>query len=161
MLAPLLIYLQVRATQAHRRGNDGYRAGLLEPPVATSGRAYVELLIEKANSLCRLMLGVTAHDAPPTDGNAVGDSPEAVMLQCSDSTARIGGSDCDFGATGRRGAGERIGLLVSRGRLFAYVNGARIGGPLSESLPPRVRFAVDLRFEACQASRPCSLLSAH
>ena len=137
--------------QVNRKGNDGYQAGLLEPPVAAAGRAYVELLIEQANSLCRVMMGVTGLTAPPADGAALGESPLSVMLQCSDSMARRGGEDVDFGATGRRGVGERVGLLVDRGRLFAYVNGARIGGCMAEQLPPRVRFAVDLRFEACQA----------
>ena len=40
-----------------------------------------------------------------------------------------------------------MGLLVDGGRLWVYVNGARLGpGPMAWDLPARVRFAVEMRW---------------
>ncbi len=62
------------------------------------------------------------------------------MYDCRDSLAYPGHRD--WGATGRRARGERVGLLVERGSVSVYVNGARLGpGPMATALPQRVRTA--------------------
>ncbi len=60
------------------------------------------------------------------------------MYYCHDSRAYPGNRD--WGAAGRRARGDRVGLLVERGSVWVYVNGARLGpGPMATDLPPRVR----------------------
>ena len=115
---------------------------MLEPAVSTAERAYVEWLIEEPGAKCDIMLGVTALDAlPPGD---LYSNPSSRMYYCHNSQAYPGYRD--WGASGRRAAGDRVGLLVHEGRLSVYLNGERLGpGPMAGDLPgPHVRFCVEL-----------------
>ena len=117
-----------------------WRGALAEEAVDTGGRAYAEWVIEEADAICNIMLGVTALEAAPPAGTGIHASPESRMYDCNDSTAWPDGRD--WGASGRRRMGGRVGLLVDGGRLWVYVNGARLGpGPMASDLPARVRFA--------------------
>jgi hypothetical protein len=117
-----------------------YRGALVEGVVDTGGRAYAEWAIEEADACCFIMLGVTALEVAPQDGTDMLNSPESRMYFCYDSTAWPGNRD--WGASGRRRKGDRVGLLVDGGRLWVCVNGARLGpGPMASDLPARVRFA--------------------
>ena len=116
---------------------------MLEPGVSTAGREYVEWVIEEAGSCCDIMLGVTALDALPQGGGNLCNSPSSRMYYCSTSAAYPGGRH--WGASGRRAAGDRVGLLVHEGRLSVYLNGERLGpGPMAGDLPPHVRFCAVL-----------------
>ena len=115
---------------------------MLEPAVSTAKRAYVEWLIEETGASCNIMLGVTALDALPP-GNFCAN-PRSRMFCCRYSHAYPGKRD--WGASGRRAAGDRVGLLVHEGRLSVYLNGERLGpGPMAGDLPgPHVRFCVEM-----------------
>ena len=121
-----------------------YRGALAEEAVDTGGRAYAEWAIEEADDYCHIMLGVTALEATPAAGTMyIYGSPESRMYFCYDSRAYPGNRD--WGTSERRRKGERVGLLVDGGRLWVYVNGARLGpGPMASDLPARVRFAVEM-----------------
>ena len=66
------------------------------------------------------------------------------MYHCYNSNALP--ENRDWGASGRRAAGDRVGLLVHEGRLSVYLNGERLGpGPMAGDLPgPHMRFCVDM-----------------
>ena len=84
------------------------------------------------------MIGVTDLDAAPPAGQYMHDKPGSRMYDCCDS--RAWPRYRDWGAAGRRARGERVGLLVERGSVWVYVNGARLGpGPMATDLPQRVR----------------------
>ena len=120
----------------------GWKRGMLEPAISTAERAYVEWLIEEPGAGCSILLGVTALDALPP--GSLYDNPSSRMYDCDDSTAYPGNRD--WGASGRRAAGDRVGLLVHEGRLSVYLNGERLGpGPMAGDLPgPHVRFCVEM-----------------
>ena len=100
-------------------------------------------MIEEADLLFHIMLGVTALEAAPPAGTRIYNSPESRMYHCYTSRAHPGRRD--WGASGQRQKGDRVGLLVDGGRLWVYVNGARLGpGPMASDLPARVRFAVEM-----------------
>jgi hypothetical protein len=124
-----------------------YQGALVEEAVDTGGRAYAEWVIEEAVGDCYIMLGVTALEAAPQAGtcmhNSIADSPESRMYGCRNSRAYPGYRD--WGGSGLRRKGDRVGLLVDKGRLWVVVNGARLGpGPMASDLPARVRFAVEM-----------------
>ena len=120
-----------------------WRGALAEGAVDTGGRAYAEWVIEEADLLFHIMLGVTALEAAPPAGTRIYNSPESRMYCCANSRAYPGGRD--WGPSGRRRKGDRVGLLVDGGRLWVYVNGARLGpGPMASDLPARVRLAVEM-----------------
>ena len=131
----------------------GWRAGLLEGEVDTTGRACVEWAIEETghDTYTFIMLGVTDLAAPPAPGTSfIRAHPGSRMLHCRDSHSYPGNRD--WGAGGRQlKKGDRVGLLVEAGRLWVHVNGARLGpGPMAEDLPPRVRFAAELGFQGAR-----------
>ena len=115
---------------------------MLEPAVSTAERAYVEWVIEEADANCNILLGVTALDALPP--GILHDSPSSRMYYCHNSRAYP--ASRGWGASGRRAAGDRVGLLVHEGRLSVYLNGERLGpGPMAGDLPgPHVRFCVEM-----------------
>ena len=101
-----------------------------------------EWLIEDAGANSLILFGVTALNTPTT-GQKFCSSPSSRMHFCFDLRAWPGGRD--WGASGRRAAGDRVGLLVDQGRLSVFVNGARLGpGPMAGDLPPHVRSCADL-----------------
>ncbi len=119
-----------------------WSGALVEPAVSSAERCYAEWAIEEADGDCFVMVGVTDLDAALPPGQATGmfSSPGSRMYYCHDSQAYPGGRD--WGAAGRRARGDRVGLLVERGGVSVYVNGARLGpGPMATDLPPRVRAA--------------------
>jgi hypothetical protein len=132
------------------------RSALMEPVFSSAERYYAEWVIEEDDSdviykrslfgtgASRVInIGVTDLDsAPPAGQNLY--LPGSRMYSCFDSTAfpnRQGYSGGrDWGATGQRALGDRVGLLVERGSLSVYVNGAQLGpGPMATDLPERVR----------------------
>ncbi len=118
----------------------GYQGALVEPAFSSAERCYAEWIIEEANMDCCIMIGVTDLDAAPPAGEDISDMPGSRMYYCRDSTAWPGGRD--LGATGGRARGDFVGLLVERGGVSVYVNGARLGpGPMATDLPQRVRAA--------------------
>jgi hypothetical protein len=120
----------------------GWKGAMLEPAISTAERAYVEWLIEEPGANCHIMLGVTALDALPPGDLCIKRSSR--MFCCHNSKAYPGA--IDWGASGRRAAGDRVGLLVHEGRLSVYLNGERLGpGPMAGDLPgPLVRFCVEM-----------------
>ena len=115
---------------------------MLEPEISTAGTAYVEWLIEEAGASCCIMLGVTALVTAVQGG--IQNDPSSRMYHCKNSTTYPGG--LVLGVSGRRAAGDRVGLLVQQGRLSVLVNGARLGpGPMAgDPLPPRARFCAEM-----------------
>ena len=69
----------------------GWYGGLLEPPVDTAGRSYVEFVIEHVGdqwqTSCRMSMGVTALEKAP-DGPSIVSWPcnQSWMYYCNDST---------------------------------------------------------------------------
>ena len=113
---------------------------MVEPAFSSAERCYAEWVIEEADANCFIMIGVTDLDAAPPAGQDMYNMPGSRMYYCNDSTAWP--DDRNWGATGRRARGERVGLLVERGSVSVYVNGARLGpGPMATDLPQRVRTA--------------------
>ena len=123
-----------------RVGSDGWRGAVVEPAVSSAERCYAEWVIEEADACCDILIGVTDLDAVPPAGQCMHDMPGSRMYHCYDSTAYPGGRD--WGAAGQRKRGERVGVLVERGSVWVYVDGARLGpGPMATDLPQRVRAA--------------------
>jgi hypothetical protein len=113
-----------------------YQGALLEPAVGSAERSYVEWVIEEADSKCQVMVGVTDLDTAPA-GQEMRGMPGSRMYRCRDSKAFPG--ERDWGAAGARARGDRVGLLVERGSVFVYVNGAQLGpGAMATDLPRRV-----------------------
>ena len=123
---------------------EGYQGAVVEPAVSSAERCYAEWVIEEADADCFILIGVTDLDAAPPAGQGMHDKPGSRMYSCFRSKAYPGGRD--FGAVGRRAPGDRVGLLVDRGSVWVYVNGARLGpGPMATDLPQRVREAGSAR----------------
>jgi hypothetical protein len=117
---------------------NGWQGALVEPTFSSAERCYAEWVIEEADEDCFIMIGVTDLDAAPPAGESMRDMPGSRMYYCYNSRAYPGNRD--WGATGRRAQGDRVGLLVERGGVSVYVNGARLGpGPMATDLPLRVR----------------------
>ena len=125
---------------ASRVGTDssGFRGALVEPAFCSAERCYAEWIIEEAGRDCWIMVGVTDMDSVPADGQAMFSMPGTRMYSCCTSVAHPG---CrDWGAKGQRVQGDRVGVLVERGSVWVYVNGAQLGpGPMATDLPQRVR----------------------
>ncbi len=120
------------------RAANAWLGALVEPAVRSAERCYVEWVIEKADAGCNIMLGVTDLEAAPPAGRHFLTYPGSQLYFCADSTAYPGSRN--WGVTGRRARGDRVGLLVERGCVSVYVNGARLGqGPMATDLPQRVR----------------------
>ncbi len=116
----------------------GWRGALAEPAFSSAERCYAEWVIEEADTGCHIMIGVTDLDAVPPARQSMRNMPGSRMYYCHTSMAFPG--DRDWGATGQRARGDRVGLLVERGGVSVYVNGARLGpGPMATDLPQRVR----------------------
>jgi hypothetical protein len=118
----------------------GWRGALMGPVFSSAERCYAEWVIEEAGAGCCIMIGVTGFDAAPPIGKRMYNMPGSRMYDCYDSSAWPG--ERDWGATGGRAPrrGDRVGLLVERGGVSVYVNGARLGpGPMATDLPQRVR----------------------
>ena len=93
------------------------------------------------------MIGVASLGSAPPAGQGMCRMPVASMYCCRDS--RVWPGSREWGATGLRGRGDRVGLLVERGGVSVFVNGALIGlGPMAVDLPPWVSPA---RRECCCA----------
>jgi hypothetical protein len=123
-----------------RVGAVGYLGALVEPAVSSAGRWYAEWVIEEADARCLVMLGVTDLTAAPPAGRYMYDRPGSRMYNCYSSMAFPGSRA--WGATGRRARGDRVGLLVARGSMWVFVNGAQLGpGPMATDLPHMVRTA--------------------
>ncbi len=132
---------------------NGWQGALAEPAFSSAERCYAEWVIEEANLGCHIMIGVTDLDAAPLAGQSMRDMPGSRMYSCRDSRVYPGGRD--WGATGRRVRGDRVGLLVERGGVSVYVNGARLGpGPMATDLPQRVRAA--LHVHVCHPHSFCA-----
>ena len=120
-----------------RAGSAGWRGALVEPVFSSAERCYAEWVIDEADTYCHIMIGVTDVDAAPPAGEDMYDMPGSRMYYCLDSEAYPDGRN--WGVTGRRVPGDRVGLLVERGCMSVYVNGARLGqGPISTDLPQKV-----------------------
>ena len=129
---------------------------MVEPAFSSAQRCYAEWVIE-ADAYSYILLGVTDLDAAPPAGGNIFVMPGSRMYYCRDSRAYPGNRD--WGAAGRRARGDRVGLLVERGSVSVYVNGARLGpGPMATDLPPRVRAPSSPRVPRCHA---LSLFSRH
>ncbi len=116
---------------------------VMEPAVSSAERCYAEWVIE-ADAYSYILLGVTDLDAAPPAGENITNKPGSRMYDFSDSRTYPGNRD--WGAAGRRARGDRVGLLVERGSVSVYINGARLGpGPMATDLPPRVRGRRSLR----------------
>ena len=116
----------------------GRWCGGMEPPVSTAERSYVEWVIEEADANVNIMLGVTGLEAAPAAGTGIYESPCSRMYYCANSKA-YAGSGRNWGVTGRRSKGDRVGLLVHGGSLSVYVNGELLGqGPMATDLPAQV-----------------------
>ncbi len=131
----------------------GFLGALVEPAVSSAERCCAEWVIEEADAECDIMIGVTDLDAAPPAGQAMFSQPGSRMYYChnycNNSFAYPSGRN--WGATGRRARGERLGLVVERGSVWVYVNGARLGpGPMATDLPGRVS---DERLECLPHSR--------
>jgi hypothetical protein len=126
----------------YRVGTAGWQndSALVEPAFSSAERCYAEWVIVEADADCHIMIGVTDLDAAPPDGKCMYNKPGSRMYYCHDSRAFPGKRD--WGATGQRARGDRVGLLVERGGVSVYVNGARLGpGPMATDLPQRVHHA--------------------
>ncbi len=125
---------------------------MVEPAVSSAERCYAEWVIEEADADFNIMLGVTDLDAaPPAGESIIFGKPGSRMYYCHNGLAHPGSRD--WGAAGGRARGDRVGLLVERGSVTVYVNGARLGpGPMATDLPPRAR---------APSSPPLSLNSTH
>ena len=105
--------------------------------VSSAERCYAEWVIEETDANCYIVIGVTDLDAAPPAGQIMHTMPGSCMYRCHNSRAYPGNRD--WGAAGRRARGERVGLLVERGSVWVYVDGARLGpGPMATDLPQRV-----------------------
>jgi hypothetical protein len=125
-------------TVSHVGAPSAWLGALVEPAVSSAERCYAEWVIEVADPYCSIMLGVTDLEAAPPAGQYLLTHPGSRLYYCADSKAYPGSRN--WGATGRRTRGDRVGLLVERGGVSVYVNGARLGpGPMATDLPPRVR----------------------
>jgi hypothetical protein len=117
-----------------------WQGALVEPAFSSAERCYAEWVIEEADADCCIMIGVTDLDAAPPPWEDISDMPGSRMYYCFNSMVYPGGRD--WGAMGGRARGDRVGLLVERGGVSVYVNGARLGpGPMATDLPQRVRTA--------------------
>ena len=117
--------------------SDGFRGVLVEPAFCSAERCYAEWIIEEADRYCCIMVGVTDMDSVPADGQSLYRLPGSRMHCCCTSLAYPGGRD--WGAKGQVEQGDRVGVLVERGSVWVYVNGARLGpGPMATDLPQRV-----------------------
>jgi hypothetical protein len=126
-------------TLSRAAGPDGkWRGAVVEPAFGSDARRYAEWAIEAADAHCHLLIGVTDLDAaPPAGVKGMCHLPGSRMYYCCDSRAYPGARS--WGAAGRRAAGDRVGVLVERGCVWVYVNGARLGpGPMATDLPRRV-----------------------
>jgi hypothetical protein len=121
-----------------RVGTVGWQSALVEPAVSSAERCYAEWVIEEADANCYILIGVTDLDAAPPAGLLrLCDKPGSRMYACYDSRAHPGYRD--WGATGRCSRGDRVGLMLERGNVLVYVNGARIGpGPMATDVPQQV-----------------------
>jgi hypothetical protein len=123
-----------------RVGTAGWKndSALVEPAFSSAERCYAEWVIQEADTDCQIMIGVTDLDAAPPARQSMFAIPGSRMYDCSDSRAWPGNRN--WGATGGRARGDRVGLLVERGGVSVYVNGVRLGpGPMATDLPQRVR----------------------
>jgi hypothetical protein len=153
--------------------NDNLLGALVEPAFSSAERCYAEWVIEEADADCRILIGVTDLDAAPPAGQCMRDMPGSRMYSCRTSNLWPGGRD--WGATGQRARGDRVGLLVERGGVSVYVNGARLGpGPMATDLPQRVRLTARISSShqcmcslgrwrrTCQSGRAqCALAAVH
>jgi hypothetical protein len=100
-------------------------------------------------------LGVVDAENGYLAGGDLHRSPGAWMYYCGNSIAISGDEPVFFGAplhgprnepigSKPRSVGDRVGLLVHAGSLFVYINGVRVGRPVTRTLPELVAFAVDL-----------------
>jgi hypothetical protein len=100
---------------------------------------------------------VTDLDAAPPAGQSMHSMQGSRMYCCYNSTAYPGGRA--WGVSGKRARGDRVGLLVERGEVSVYVNGARLGpGPMATDLPQRVRSA---HGPACPPAPRASAAATH
>ena len=121
-------------------GSGVWRGAVVEPAVSSAERCYAEWVIEEADADCYIMIGVTDLDAAPPAGQLMFDKPGSRRYHCHDSRAYPGKRN--WGAAGQRKRGERVGVLVERGSVWVYVDGARLGpGAMATDLPQRVRAA--------------------
>ena len=122
-------------------GTAAWQSALVEPAVNSAERCYAEWEIEAADAYCHILIGVTDLEAAPPAGLLrLCDKPGSRMYACYDSRARPGNRD--WGATGRCSRGDRVGLLLERGSMLVYVNGAQIGpGPMATDVPQQVGFS--------------------
>jgi hypothetical protein len=141
-----------------RVGTAGWRGALVEPAFSSAERCYAEWVIEKADSICAIMIGVTDLDAAPPAGQSMYTMPGSHIYNCHTSKAWPGNRD--WGASGLRARGDRVGLLVERGGVSVYVNGERLGpGPMATDLPQRVRTRTSAALARTRSPRriaPCN-----
>jgi hypothetical protein len=118
---------------------DGWRGNLLEPAIhSTRDRCYAECIVEDTRVSSAIMFGVTDLDVIPPAGKCIYNMPGSRMFYCNNFKTYPGGRA--WGPAGRCTSGDRVGLLVERGSVSVYVNGARVGpGPMATDLPERVR----------------------
>jgi hypothetical protein len=121
------------------RETHGWLGNLLEPAIhSTRDRSYAEWIIEETGANSEIMIGVTDLDVIPPAGQYIYDMPGSRMFYCNNFLTYPAGRA--LGPSGRCKRGDRVGLLVERGSVSVYLNGARVGpGPMATDLPERVR----------------------
>ncbi len=151
LAAPVGVSVSADGLAVTHVGTQGWLGALVEPAVSSAKRYYAEWVIEAADVNCAIMIGVTDLDAAPPAEQYIYSMPGSRMYVCHNSTAQPGGRA--WGATGQRVRGERVGLLVERGSLSVYINGARLGpGPMATDLPQRVQTSARARTRALKQS---------
>ncbi len=122
-----------------------WRAGLVEPPVATARGGFVEFCIEEAGEGgCCILLGVTGRRGALPQGLSLFRDSDSHVYFCRDSTAWPGNKALAPSGLPCR-SGDRVGLLVRSGAVWVSVNGQQLGqGPMAVHLPREIRFVVGL-----------------
>jgi hypothetical protein len=113
---------------------------LLEPPVRTAGRAYVEFEVVGLGDemdMHSIQFGVMSLDVPPDYWMA--EAPGQHMVGSESRRDAVSRSPCaprqhkpqgDAGRPGDWFEGDRVGLLVDSGRLYVFINNALIARPV-------------------------------
>ena len=122
-----------------------WRAGLMEPPVTTAGRGFVEFCIEEAGEGgCCVVMGVTSRRGALPQGHSFFRDSDLHVYYCRDSSAWPGNRALAPSRSPCR-SGDRVRLLVHSGAMWVFVNGLQVGQePTAVRLPHEVRFVVGL-----------------
>ena len=127
---------------------------LLEPPVKTAGRAYVEFEVAGLGDyedMYSIQFGVMSEDAPPEGWMAEAPGQHLVGSESRDDVVcpspcaprQPGKGPSGAGRPGDWFVGDRVGLLVDSGRMQVFINNGLIARPIRDYSSGRLKHTPD------------------